>query len=167
MSQINRPPIGLQSLLGSKNFGSNPNELSGAVLPMVDLFPFWGSQVLKFGKDEQTGSGTAIAAELEIPSGKTWAVITAGFSASTPQANEDNILQISLEETDGSGVQYLVAAYNNVGNVDADLPVSLSWKPPVLFWLNPGTVIRGQCVNDAAAQVRDVVLDCVYYELDV
>lgn len=53
MSQINRPPLGLQQLLGSQNFGQNPRELAQTVQPTIDLFPFFGSGLLRVA--EATG----------------------------------------------------------------------------------------------------------------
>lgn len=47
MSQINRPPGGLQQLLGSQNFGKNPDQLAQTVQPTLDLFPFFGSGLLR------------------------------------------------------------------------------------------------------------------------
>jgi len=47
MSQINRPPLGLQNLLGSQNFGDNPRELAGAVAPTLDMMSFYGSGILR------------------------------------------------------------------------------------------------------------------------
>lgn len=46
MSKINRPPLGLQQLLGSQNFGQNPTELEGSVRPSLDLLPFYGAPLL-------------------------------------------------------------------------------------------------------------------------
>lgn len=47
MSRINRTPGGLQTLLGSQNFGDNPSELGPVVAPTLDLLPFYGSEVLR------------------------------------------------------------------------------------------------------------------------
>ena len=46
MSKINRPPLGLQQLLGSQNFGVNPTELEQSVKGTIDLFPFFGAPLL-------------------------------------------------------------------------------------------------------------------------
>jgi len=47
MSQINRPPLGLQQLLGSQNFGDNPDDLGQVVQPTVELFPFYAAGAMK------------------------------------------------------------------------------------------------------------------------
>lgn len=47
MSRINRPPLGLQQILGSQNFGVNPTELKQDVQPTVDLLPFYGAGLLR------------------------------------------------------------------------------------------------------------------------
>lgn len=65
MSQINRPPTGLQQLLGSQNFGVNPNELERTVQSTVDLVPFLGSQTLR--KASNQGSRATTGEVCTIP----------------------------------------------------------------------------------------------------
>lgn len=59
MSRINRPPVGLQGLLDSQNFGENPSELGQIVRPTVDLFPFYATQLLRSSNivGSKTGAG--------------------------------------------------------------------------------------------------------------
>ena len=47
MSKINRPPVGLQFLLGSQNFGENPSHLAQQVTPTLDLFEFYATELLR------------------------------------------------------------------------------------------------------------------------
>lgn len=47
MTQINRPPLGLQGLLGTQSFGQNPGEALQEVRPIVDMLPFWQTQLLR------------------------------------------------------------------------------------------------------------------------
>lgn len=56
MSKINRPPLGLQQLLGSQNFGENPSDLKQDVQPVLEMFPLYGSGLLRVA--EGTGSRT-------------------------------------------------------------------------------------------------------------
>lgn len=58
MSKINRPPLGLQQLLGSQNFGTNPADLEGKVRPTIELLPFYGAGVLRHAQT----SGARVAA---------------------------------------------------------------------------------------------------------
>jgi hypothetical protein len=56
MSQINRPPQGLQFLLGSQNFGVNPNELITTIQPTVDVSDMLASQLVR----SASGSGSRV-----------------------------------------------------------------------------------------------------------
>lgn len=56
MSRINRPPFGLQQLLGSQNFGKNPPDLAQVVQPTIDLTPFYGAGLLRM--ESNTGSAS-------------------------------------------------------------------------------------------------------------
>jgi hypothetical protein len=56
VSQINRPPQGLQYLLGSQNFGVNPNELITTIQPTVDVSDMLASQLVR----SASGSGARV-----------------------------------------------------------------------------------------------------------
>mgnify|MGYP000431930982 CR=1 FL=1 len=167
MSQINRPPIGLQGLLGSQNFGTNPSELSQIVSPGIDLFPFWASQGLKF--DKQTGSAAGVGSliETQVPDGKTWAVLSCAFLCDDPTANADRIQWIAIDEN-ATGTDYFVVAVENFGGaIDDALFRTVIWRPSPLFWLPPKFVIRGVLDTAQAGVSRDFELHTVYYEIDV
>lgn len=168
MSQINRPPIGLQSLLGSKNFGENPSNLAQQVLPAVDMFPFWASQVLKFEKVSGNSTGVGSLIETQVPNGKTWGVLSCAFLLEhLGGAAEDQVMSIALDETLTGTDWFTVAQLTNPGNVDDGLFEICIWQPSHIFWLPPLYGIRGILDSAAAAQDRQFELQTVYYELDV
>ena len=167
MSQINRPPIGLQSLVGSKNFGVNPSDLGQQVLPVVELLPFWASQALKFQKLTGTAAGAGSLIEAQVPQGKTWGILSAAFHIEVPIANVDFIASIAIDENLTGTDWYTVAAITNGGNLDDGLFEICMWTPPVTFWIPPEYTIRGVLDSSSPAQTRDFELHLVYYELDV
>ena len=69
MSQINRPPLGLQQLLGSQNFGDNPAELGQVVAPTIDLLPFFGSGILRLRRvsGSRINEGEIVSLEFDEP----------------------------------------------------------------------------------------------------
>jgi len=169
MSQINRPPVGLQGLLGSQNFGQNPNDLAQQVLPIVDLFPFWSSQTLKFDKQTGTSAGGGSLIETQVPTDKTWGVLSCAFALSMATLNLDYNMQIAIDENATGTEFFVVASRTQVGNLKADIPIAALYQPRHIVWLPPGYVIRGVFNSDGTgdASVKTFELDTVYYELDV
>lgn len=79
MSRIQSPPRGLQDLLGTQNFGQNPNELSQTVVPVVNMGNFY--QLDKTFTPRQTvnfpvspGVQPGDRAVIEVPAGQMWYV---------------------------------------------------------------------------------------------
>ena len=167
MSQINRPPVGLQSLLGSKNFGANPSDLAQQVIPIADLFPFWASQTLRFDKQTGTSSGAGSLIEVQVPSGKTWGILSCAFQCESTPANDDFILSVAIDENLTGTDWYIVASEVNGGNLDGGILPSVVWTPPQLFWLPPEYSLRGILDTGSTVATRDFELHTVYYELDV
>jgi len=167
MSQINRPPIGLQSLLGSQNFGVNPNDLAQQVIGNVDLTSFWAQQTLKFTQVETTTAGVGSVAEAEVPNGKIWGILTAAFREEILAVNDDMNISIGIDDSAG-GVSFSIVAFNQQANVQVASPAYFAtvWNPPNLFWLPSGYNIRG-ISNSSSALSRDFSLDVTHYELDV
>lgn len=76
MSQINRPPKGLQDVLGSKNFGVNPSNLGQAVVPTIDIGQFYIADLMDIARDDVTGIAVLDQAEIEVPTGEVWFVFS-------------------------------------------------------------------------------------------
>lgn len=166
MSQINRPPIGLQSLLGSKNFGQNPSELAQQVVPTVDLYPFWASQQLRFNRDTVTAvAGQGSVVETTLPQDETWGILSVAFGAEILiSASDDFGIRIALDETI-TGTDNFVVAFAEQSNPDGDFSWVI-WQPPVGFFLTPGYVIRGIFYGNNLA-AKDFELHTIYYKLEV
>ena len=73
-SRINRPPVGLQDLLGSQSFGDNPNELLQFVTPTLDLEQFYESDLIDATALAVQIPGTLAATNIDIdqPEGSLW-----------------------------------------------------------------------------------------------
>lgn len=167
MSKINSPPIGLQSLLGSKNFGENPDDLGQQVRPVVDMLPFWASQRLRFLNAKTNSSGQQSVVEIQVPLGETWMILSVAFDVEMLAAADDMNSKIALDETN-TGVDWYTVASNffmNVSSMNGQFFTTM-WNPPIGFFLSGGTVIRGihQGSNQAA---KDFELDVVYYRLEI
>ena len=78
MSQINRPPRGLQDLLGSQNLGQNPADLAVIVQPTVDMLPYWAIEAqLVFAQTAgNLGAPAAVINSYTVPNGEIWFPIT-------------------------------------------------------------------------------------------
>jgi len=66
MSQINRPPLGLQELLGSQNFGDNPKDLGNLVSPTLDMLPFYGAGALKYRSTSGGRNGEGLISNVTL-----------------------------------------------------------------------------------------------------
>lgn len=81
MSQITRVPFGLQSLLGSKNFGDNPAELGQVVAPILDMFPFFAAERRTWHQDVGiVVNDNGVVNTITVPTGELWLVDSLGAS---------------------------------------------------------------------------------------
>jgi hypothetical protein len=170
MGKINRPPIGLQSLLGSINFGVNPSELFETVRPTVDLFPFWAQQTWRI--DQQTvntaGFGTVIT--VTVPEGELWGIKTVALRSEVLSAsNDDFYQQIVLRQNLAGTTDHLVHTSQlppqNIPYQNGTFFGSV-WEPPQTYWLEQGTIIAGVYLGSNLA-AKDFILDTTYYKLSV
>lgn len=74
MSQINRVPRGLQSLLQSKNFGVNPSELSEVTVPMVDIGSFLKANLWRVTTASIAVPTLGTQLRIAVPEGKVWEI---------------------------------------------------------------------------------------------
>ena len=76
MSRINQPPFGLQSLLGSQNFGDNPSELAQTVVPLIDLWPFLSAEKIRYARGASTLNARGDSVSVTVPEGELWMPLT-------------------------------------------------------------------------------------------
>lgn len=101
MSQVNRPPTGLQQLLGSQNFGDNPDQLLNEVRPTLDLLPMYGSGLLR--KKTGTGARTNTGEVCNIEFFGDAAIVAIGATAynGVPTTNEQIEWSLGLKDISG------------------------------------------------------------------
>lgn len=100
MSKINSPPLGLQDLLGSQNFGDNPDELARTVFGGVDLIPFLGSSRLSYARATESNTltiGGGIA-PLTVPEGEAWYLLGATANGVGFQVGNEYSIQLAMRK---------------------------------------------------------------------
>jgi len=168
MSKINSPPVGLQSLLGSKNFGENPDDLLREVRPTVDMLPFWGSQRLRFDQTVAIQAGVGSMVERQIPLGESWLVLSASITILNLASGAENGLAIHLDDSLVGTISFRVAyQWSGTNPQPANQESSCIWQPPIPYLLAGGSVIRGWNAGINPAQSGSWQLDIVHYRLEI
>lgn len=169
MSQINRPPTGLQQLLGSQNFGVNPDNLARDVMGVVNLYPFYAAQTLR--KAENIGARSTTGEVCRIPFFGDVALLGVGAVAynGVPTANELIMLSIGLGRIPGNNPTNVAPIWsndvNNAGNVyQANAEVRWAYMLPQPLHLPAETdvVLNLDRYSGAALQLR---LTAFYHDL--
>lgn len=101
--RINTPPRGLQSFLGSQNFGDNPSDLSQIVQPVLSVFPFYlGEKLERFYSAEITFTTETSQTITTVPDGKLWYVLRCGpamrFNGAGAPTNEQVTAHIGMDD---------------------------------------------------------------------
>ncbi len=169
MSRINRPPKGLQGLLGSQSFGSNPDELLQEVRPSIELFPFWGAELLRHKIINGGRTTNGVIAQHLVPTDEVWAMKQvscyriAGFTGAGPHT-----LQVGLEFSSISGAGASVSPFE-VSPVYADLDgttsfvVSKHFDTP--FLLEPNTLVSARALRNTLANPDVMAVSVLYFAL--
>lgn len=154
-SGINRAPLGLQSLLGTKALGQNPDALSELVRPIVDLAPFWWAQQ-RWQVSQTVDPGTFAVGEITslritVPQNEVWLVPYAHMRAIYGVATTKSGFHIStlIDSTLGAAGECALAEwyFNNTCDNALDTQYCVYQPPYPMFW-PAGTVFTG--FNDRA-----------------
>lgn len=100
MATINRIPDGLQSLLGVKALGRNPQEIEGSVRPSIDLTEFYYANKtveLEVGQEIAAIAANGLYATVEIPAGEVWYVYSVAMRCSAISGSYNGSLQPVLQ----------------------------------------------------------------------
>ena len=169
MSQINRVPWGLQSLLGSQNFGKNPGALNESVQPTLDQLPFLGYETLQCDADYVAGA-TIVGdkAELTIPDNEAWAVLgVAGDIRLTAGVEYTlNVLYVWPANAGGAFLKFHALGYM-VKRDGAGLGYGASTQFPIPVVFGPGTRFENVIAEQVGLVACDIRLSVMYYRLDV
>ncbi|MGI9457519.1 MAG: hypothetical protein ACR2NU_13225 [Aeoliella sp.] len=168
MSQINRPPLGLQELLGSQNFGDNPSQLAQSVVPTIDLFPFLATSTLKIEGTSggQTGEGElmrqALPGRAAIVSLMAW--MTNGLIVGPEDIGFFFGLHGIADESNFPGTEYLVGPSGIETWPQSSQPIWYHEFSPFLF-VEPGTEISGNYNFAQLSSAYGVQLRILFYDL--
>lgn len=166
MSRINRPPNGLQQLLGSQNFGDNPNELEKSVQPTLDMFGFYGAGLLR-----QENAGVIQAAPAGPVTGFEFkqysAIVSASFHIDQTSGGSGNVaLGIGLTEVAGEypNEHNLIVATNPSNYINNSYPTAaVKFDRPLI--VEPGIWIFGHLLYAGLTGAQDFRLNVLYYDL--
>jgi hypothetical protein len=170
MSQINRPALGLQQLLGSQNFGDNPNDLSQIVAPTLDMLPFFGSGILRLRRvsGQLAGEGEISSIQFDQPiallSATAWCqagltgagrvqlgVAISGPPSNTLPVNQQHMLATGVFDSGSAATQQPAACY--------------SFPGPLV--VEPGTSIHSHWLYNSANDPAFVQLTVLFYDLSL
>lgn len=141
MSQINQVPVGLQSLLGSKNFGRNPADLTQAVIPTLELLPFYSQQRMSLAQQELNVTSAGQGISIEVPGNEMWLAYHLTAHVFGVNANEEVSYELSLKDNPGISADYFTLAtktYISQGaaSINESDSVEVTFPQPVA--LGPG-----------------------------
>jgi len=172
-TKINRPPSGLQWLLGTQSFGKNPDQLSLVTLPTIEQLPFLGVQTQQVSRDTVTANARGPWCSIEVPDGEYWIPIQAAFRSIGVQTAGDS-LSMSIQVGDLPGAGSLATSG---GIVLASSPLQtavavgdvfkLAWTAPSTFLVAGQTRFRGFLDSYNPGGLADINVDLMiwYYRL--
>lgn len=169
MSLINRLPLGLQSLLGSKSLGDNPSELLQEVRPTVQLNEFWSVENIRAQSTTDAGPVTTGSAEsLLIPSGEIWSPIFSAIRWNGAAAGRRMSLEYRVQTKTESGQQRAAVAWADFDNDTGQAwDFTLPYKWPRGVWLPAGTLIDAVVLNFVGAASGTLTHSMHWYRLRV
>lgn len=148
MSQINRVPWGLQSLLGTKNFGKNPSDLAQSVLPTVDLGPHLRYETMRTERNTGVIAAVGDTVEIEVPVNEAWQPIT--FGGNVQLAGTTEFFFVEGQIADISGVAESAACWSVTRDTTPTAAIGrgaqMAFSIP--FLMGPGSVFRAVLLED-------------------
>jgi len=171
MSQINRVPWGLQSLLGSKNFGRNPSELQENIQPVLDMQPHVGYEILNADADYVVATAVGDYAELTIPDNEAWGVVGVSGDTRVVTSNAEYFMNVLLVYPANAGGAFLkffnIGYYSKQSSTSSSIGqgTSVMFPSPVIF--GPGTRFQNAMVEALSLTSVDIRLTVLYYRYEV
>lgn len=178
MSQVNKPPLGLQDFLGSQNFGKNPSELAQTLIPTLDLFPFLSVYDLETttGATESVFNDKSLA-EITVPEGEFWMLDSIGigvqFNTGPGVAGEGATFTAYLQRTLQSSSSALVPVGEIVNFRSVDTSVTfiefhaLRFERLLPIRPNEGINVRATRVDLSGAGEIRVYPVVRYFKFDI
>jgi len=166
MSKINTPPLGLQNLLGSQNFGDNPSELGQTVAPTLDLLPFYGAGLIRSKQTSGGRSDEGIISSVEL-FGHVAVLFVSAWVPGGLSATETCALGLSMEgiaSLNLPGNQEIILASGELGAYQATASPSVTYKFDQPLVVESGVEFNSRWMFYAGA-ADTVQLNVVFYDL--
>lgn len=176
MSKINKPPLGLQDLLGSQSFGTNPGDLLQGVRPSLDMVPFWLWQNLEYAQDSATATpivpGNDVVT-IAVPQNELWIPwgITAEMSFGGNAIECVWRIAISNLPFSGSGADRRIGLktipWIQNQATTAGRSTSIDWQPSTVFVIPGGSVVSYDVLDSNDAGNGTATLRIAYAKLEI
>ena len=173
MGRINTTPGGLQSLLGSTNFGDNPSDLAVVTAPTLEQFQFLAQQKVYFARNTSTLASRGSAVQVTVAEGEIWKPI-AIMMALNGNINVGTQVRMTLQifRAPNAITADPACAIHSTDLLTSTIAGEIMTEPftwPDAPWLQSGTGIRlhldeyvpGGAGNDSFE------VQAMYYKLDV
>ena len=173
MGRINTVPGGLQSLLGSTNFGDNPSDLAVVTAPVLEQFPFLAQQKVYFARNVATLASRGSAVQVTVEEGEIWKPIAVQMSLNgNINIGTDVRMTCQIFRAPNAITTDPAFAIHSTGLLTSTVVGEIMTEPfrwPDSPWLQSGTGIRlhldeyvpGGAGNDSFE------IQAMYYKLDV
>lgn len=143
MSRVNTVPAGLQSLLGSTNFGDNPSELSEVLRPSLEQLPFLAAYAVR---NETVLTGAATTGNfnrITVPLGEAWMILQAfAGNVSTLVIGQQgkHSIRVQMHNVD---TDMTLAVGDHITGIALSETIGVTWQPRWPFLLLGGSEIEG------------------------
>ena len=164
MSQIHRPPRGLQHLLGSQSFGKNPDELAQVVQPTIDITSLYASELLKTAEIQSAVTGTGLIGEITFQA----PVAIVGFGVEfniALGAARDLGFNFRLDGLGGTGVSCVIRQ-THVNTYPAGVPPTSGYMMPYPLVVPGGAALSAFLDSNAAFGATTLAFRVIYIDLN-
>ena len=166
MSQINRVPWGLQSLLGSKNFGRNPSQLVEAVQPTLDMSGHLSYELLKGASVLNTVTAAGQVAQLTVPDNEAWHLLSVSGRVTNASIAECYEVALQCLPRNAGATTAELGVFAKQSDSTRAVGSGLAVHLPQPIILGPGGYVRASLI-EAVVTSFDLVCTCLYYKLEV
>lgn len=167
MSQINRVPWGLQSLLGSKNFGRNPQQLAEQVVPVLPMAGHLEFEVLEVTQTSGAITAAGQVVQIQVPANEAWNLHGFGIACTAASTGETYYLtgNVAPANTAQTGTVDLIHV-SKQDTTTAAIGSGGSYAFPRPVIISPGSFVRATCREFVGASIT-VAVSVIYARYDV
>ena len=120
MTDINKQPSGLSNSLGVRAGGTNPDDFSPSVRPVIDIEPFYAPDRMRAAIQSFSAAPQTIDF-VEVPEGEVWKVIALAVVMTNYTVNQQTQGFFGIERIPGQGLNgipwlsYEIASFQSFG----------------------------------------------------